>query len=119
MKAVNDMMQLLAKGAVWLVAGVAMVYFAVPLTGFQAASPWQYSVQATGNVVATATESRGTVDDPLQLSIIGPPNEAGNYGTVQVNETLDLGVLSFLIIIYVGGTFMGRVLKKRPKPDLT
>lgn len=99
MGVVIKMMRLLLKSTIWFAAGVGIVVLAVPLTGFTAASPWQYTVQATGNV-----EALGADKVSIDLS----------SGTT-VDQTLDLGVLSFLAIVYIGGTIMGRVLKKRPK----
>lgn len=113
------MIKLLFKSVIWLVAGIAVVYTAVPLTGFRAASPWRLSVNATGNVEG-GLPALGTLDDPVTLSVgevVDTTN--GEIGTIKIDETLDLGVVSFLVVLYTSGTAMGYLLKRRRRSGFT
>jgi len=91
------MAKFMVKVVVWVAVAVGVISFALPLTGFQATSSWQYNVQAAGNVTPITTV-----------------NASDEINTVDMDRTFDLGVMFFLLMVYTGGTAMGYLLKKRP-----
>ena len=93
-------MRSLVKVVAWLCVGVGVVALAIPLTGFQAASPWRYTLKATGNVTSEKSPELVPVSVGDEMTI-GTANAAGEYETMKINETLDFGVVSFIFIVYV------------------
>lgn len=111
------MIQLLAKVVIWLIVGAVLVAVAVPRTGIRAASPWQFAVEATGSV-SSITEivdhnDGGTPFDVSDDSMVSSSDVFVKKSEAQIAKTFDLGVISFALIMFGGGSGLMYLLKPR------
>ncbi len=104
------MIKLAVKMIVWLAVGFAIVSGAVRLD-IDAASPWQYQVTTSGESISVKTP--GSLD---QIAKDAVADASGELGSFKVEETLDAGVLGFLVALYGVGTLMGMLLRGRKDP---
>ncbi len=122
-------MRFVMKSVLWIVVGACTIAGGTKLTGFHGSSPWQYTVNATGDVQGQLPVKVTTEDDTVRLvatkvpdvsALVGPPLPGepgvGVLGAFNTRKTIDGGFLVFGFLVFAAGTITGRLMKRsRPR----